>query len=135
MEQAVSRTPNLRTRVMNYLTRWLKYKGVAPDILIDDEFDLSGYGIAGRIIHTPGHSTSSISIVLDNGEALIGDMVREEESGEVGVGPFYEDGQLLLESLKRVAALEPTTIYLSHGSTIDSIALNQIIESMQESRL
>jgi glyoxylase-like metal-dependent hydrolase (beta-lactamase superfamily II) len=77
---------------------------------VDDQFDLSDYGVAGRIVHTPGHSASSISIALDSGEALIGDMVREEKGSEIGLGAFYEDKQLLIESLEKVAALEPRTI-------------------------
>jgi glyoxylase-like metal-dependent hydrolase (beta-lactamase superfamily II) len=46
-----------------------------PDIIIDDGFDLKPYGVDGKIIYTPGHSDDSISIVLDSGEAIIGDMV------------------------------------------------------------
>ena len=67
--------------------------------------------------------------MLDNGEALVGDMVREEQGGEIGLGAFYEDKPLLLESLERVAAWEPTTIYLSHGDTIDNAALKEVIET------
>lgn len=127
MERAVPRTKNVGTRVMNYMTRWLKYVGLEPDIVVEDEFDLSEYGIAGKVIHTPGHSASSISIILDNGEALIGDMVREEDAGEIGPGAFYEDKQVLLESLEKVAALEPRTIYLSHGNTTDRDTLREVI--------
>jgi glyoxylase-like metal-dependent hydrolase (beta-lactamase superfamily II) len=127
MEQAVPRTKNVGTRVMNYMTRWLKYVGLEPDIVVDGEFDLSEYGIAGKVIHTPGHSASSISIILDNGEALIGDLVREEDAGEIGLGAFYEDKQVLLESLEKVAALEPRTIYLSHGNTTDRDTLREVI--------
>lgn len=127
-EQAVPRTKNLGIRLMNYLTRWMSFTGTRPDIVIDDEFDLAEYGVAGRIIHTPGHSASSISIMLDNGEALVGDLVREEP-GEIGLGMFYEDKEVLLESLERVAAHEPRVIYLSHGTRIDSNALKGVIEA------
>jgi glyoxylase-like metal-dependent hydrolase (beta-lactamase superfamily II) len=128
-EKATARTGNLRTRFMNYLAGWMPFTGIKPDIVMDDEFDLAEYGIAGKIIHTPGHSASSVSIILDNGEALIGDMVREEDSGEVGLGVFYEDKAVLLESLETVAAFEPRTIYLSHGDRIDNSALRDCIEA------
>jgi len=128
-EQAVPRTKNLRVRLLNYLTRWLSFTGTKPDIVMDDEFDLNEYGIPGKIIHTPGHSPSSISIMLDNGEALIGDLVREEDSGEIGLGAFYEDKEVLLESLEKVAAYEPGIIYLSHGTHIDNRTLRNCIES------
>ena len=68
---------------LNYMTGILELsggadiEGVPPDILVEDEFDLSEYGISGEIVHTPGHSQGSISIILDNGETLVGDMVRD----------------------------------------------------------
>ena len=131
IEPAVPR--NLLGRVLNLLTGLAgsKYEGIEPDISMDDEFDLKDYGIAGKIIHTPGHSASSISIILDNGEALVGDMVREEGSGEIGLGMFYEDKATVLESLKKVAAYNPRVIYLSHGTTIDNHVLKDFIETHQ----
>jgi hydroxyacylglutathione hydrolase len=129
IEKAVPRTKNLGMRLMNYVSGWLSYTGAKPDIVIDDEFDLGDYGIAGKIIHTPGHSASSISIILDNGEALIGDMVRNDNPEKVGLGAFYEDKPLLLDSLERVAAYEPRIIYLSHGTTTDNSTLKEVIEA------
>ncbi len=49
---------------------------------------LATLGIAGVIVPTPGHSDDSVSLVLDSGEAFIGDltppaMVTEETAGPV----------------------------------------------------
>lgn len=126
-ERAIPR--NLRACLLALLTALMgsAFDGVHADILMDDDFDLSDYGVAGRVIHTPGHSPSSMSIMLDNGEALIGDMVREEGSGKVGLGMFYDDKETLVKSLERVAAFEPRSIYLSHGDRIDNTALRDCI--------
>jgi glyoxylase-like metal-dependent hydrolase (beta-lactamase superfamily II) len=132
IEKAVPQTRNLGIRLMNALSNLLKFEGVEPDIVMDDEYNLGAYGIAGKIVHTPGHSASSISIVLDNGETLIGDLVREEGGGEIGLGAFYDDKPLLLESLEKVAALEPTTIYLSHGDRIDHATLVEVIRASRK---
>lgn len=35
---------------------------------------LSGIGIDGEVIHTPGHSDDSVSLVLDDGAAFVGDL-------------------------------------------------------------
>jgi len=35
---------------------------------------LKGLGVSGEIIHTPGHSDDSISLIIDNECALVGDM-------------------------------------------------------------
>ncbi|MFC2031216.1 MBL fold metallo-hydrolase, partial [Chloroflexota bacterium] len=128
IEPAVPR--NLLGHILNLMTGLAgsKFEGIEPVIVIDDEFDLGACGIPGKVIHTPGHSASSVSIVLDNGEALVGDMVRQEGSGKIGLGMFYEDKQALLESLERVAGLEPRIIYLSHGTYIDNSTLRSAIE-------
>jgi glyoxylase-like metal-dependent hydrolase (beta-lactamase superfamily II) len=129
VEPAVAR--KLLGHLLNLMTRLagFKYEGIEPDILIEDEFDLNAYGISGKILHTPGHSAGSVSIILDSGEALIGDLVRDEGSGKIGLGMFYEDKDVLLESLEKVAAFEPRTIYLSHGTHIDNGILRRAIEA------
>ncbi len=125
-------------RFLNFMTGILELfggtdiEGVAPDILVEDSSDLSEYGISGRVIHTPGHSLGSVSIILDNGETLVGDMVRPEDEEKIGPGMFYEDKATLIESLEEVASFEPRTIYLSHGDTIDNTTLNNAITAMRE---
>lgn len=130
---------NLSGRFINFmsglqaLTGGADIEAVDADILVDDEaFDLSEFGIPGRVIHTPGHSQASISIVLDNGETLLGDMVRDEGDGEIGPGMFYEDREALIASLEEVAQFEPRTIYLSHGNAIDNTDLNAAIAAFKE---
>jgi hydroxyacylglutathione hydrolase len=36
--------------------------------------DLLEFGVDGRIVHTPGHTSGSISLLLDSGEAFVGDL-------------------------------------------------------------
>jgi glyoxylase-like metal-dependent hydrolase (beta-lactamase superfamily II) len=131
IEKAVPQ--NLTGRVLHILTGFLgsKIETVKADIVIDNEFDLSEFGISGKVIHTPGHSQSSISILLDNGEALVGDLIREEKPGMIGLGMFYEDKETAIESAKKIAALKPRTIYLSHSTTIDHQTMNQFIATNQ----
>ena len=35
---------------------------------------LASLGISGEVIHTPGHSEDSISVILDDGNAVVGDL-------------------------------------------------------------
>jgi glyoxylase-like metal-dependent hydrolase (beta-lactamase superfamily II) len=130
IEPATAR--NLTGRILNVLSRLQgsSFEGVRPDIVVEDEYDLSEHGIQGMVIHTPGHSPSSISIVLASGEALIGDMLRRERSGKIGPGMFYEDEKLLRESLEEVASFEPRTICLSHSDAIDYSALEKAIAAL-----
>ncbi|NTV58665.1 MAG: hypothetical protein HGA74_15485 [Deltaproteobacteria bacterium] len=45
------------------------------DLILGDEgLSLEPYGIAGQVIHTPGHTQGSVSILLEGGHALVGDL-------------------------------------------------------------
>ena len=120
---------NLLGRVLNLMTGLLG-SGIDPataDIVVDGEYDLAEFGVSGKVIHTSGHSPSSLSIILDHGEALVGDLIREEQPGKIGFGMFYEDRETALESVKKIAAFNPRIIYLSHSKTIDHQILNEFI--------
>ena len=62
------------------------FNSLKPDIIIDSEFDLIRYGINGKIIHTPGHSKGSISVILDSGDAFIGDLAMNGLPLRIGAG-------------------------------------------------
>lgn len=72
-----------------------------PEILIDQEFDLSGFGIKGRLIPTPGHSDCCLSLLLDSGEAFINDIFTTSPyTGKVDVAIIVSDELALFESVK-----------------------------------
>ena len=43
-------------------------------VLGDGEVSLTQYGIPGKIVPTPGHSGGSVSVLLESGEAFVGDL-------------------------------------------------------------
>ncbi len=57
-------------------TRFPPLKLDEDDILVDKDDDqlLRSLGIPGKILHTPGHSPDSISILLDDGSCFCGDV-------------------------------------------------------------
>ncbi|MGD8923064.1 MAG: MBL fold metallo-hydrolase, partial [Candidatus Zixiibacteriota bacterium] len=51
--------------------------GAEADIVLsDDDYPLTEYGIRGKIIHTPGHTSGSVSVLLDTGDAFVGCMAH-----------------------------------------------------------
>ena len=58
-------------------------------------------------------------------------MIREEGSGSIGPGMFYEDRALLLASLELIAEAAPRVIYLSHGDRIGPEQLSSAIAGMR----
>lgn len=69
---------------------------------------LAGIGIPGEIVHTPGHSNDSVSLVLDDGSVFTGDlthpsMVTEDQAATVQA------------SWARLAEMGATRVYPGHG--------------------
>lgn len=90
-------------------------KPVTPDIIMDCTMDLSQYGISGKIIHTPGHTDCSISIILESGEAIVGDMlVPSFITGEPCLAYFATNEKALFQSLRTVLD-QAHTFYGCHG--------------------
>ncbi|MGB8707933.1 MAG: MBL fold metallo-hydrolase [Dehalococcoidia bacterium] len=90
---------------------------VKPDILIDEDMDLSKFGVDGKVIHTPGHTPGSVSVILPNGEFIVGDLVMR---GMLRFWqpnyPLFADNMFQLkESLKLILRKKPTKIYCTHG--------------------
>ena len=57
---------------------------------------LKGLGINGEIIHTPGHSDDSISLVLDDGSAIVGDLYTWEAAMKYDNPQVMDSWKLLI---------------------------------------
>ena len=91
-------------------------------VLADEEISLEEYGVPGRVIPTPGHSAGSVTVLLDTGEAFVGDMAMNGLPMRLGPGLpiFAVDLPKLKESWKSLLDRGVTTIYLSHGKPISA---------------
>lgn len=116
-------------KIFNALTP-MKYPAVEPDVAVKEEFDLTQYGIKGKIIHTPGHSQGSITVLLDTGEMLLGDIVRGE-APEIHLGNFYEDKDALIQGLEMLVTYQPQKVYMSHGGSMDNAMLQTTIKNLK----
>jgi glyoxylase-like metal-dependent hydrolase (beta-lactamase superfamily II) len=88
------------------------------DIVIGNKgLPLVEYGISGRIIHTPGHSSGSVSVLLDTGDVFVGDMAMNKFPLTLrpGFPIFAEDFNKLKKSWRMLLDQGAKTIYPSHG--------------------
>jgi glyoxylase-like metal-dependent hydrolase (beta-lactamase superfamily II) len=69
---------------------------------------LAEIGIAGEIVHTPGHSDDSVSLLLDNGAVFTGDLTPP---ALVGV----EDPAVIEASWRRLGERGARRVYPGHG--------------------
>ena len=96
-----------------------------PDLLLDQEMPLRDYGVDGRIVFTPGHTAGLISVVLDTGEAICGDLLRGGYLGGAicrarpGYPYVADDLPQVRASVRKVLDLKPTKIYVGHGGPFD----------------
>ena len=110
------------------------YSYFQPEITLrgDERFDLSPYGIPGYATPTPGHTPGSISIVLEDGNAFVSDMV----SSGLGLGgivptgiakrpPFEEEPLQVAEELERLLEAGVTSFHLGHGFKLGEKAIER----------
>ena len=64
--------------------------------------------IAGEILHTPGHSEDSVSLLLDDGRAFTGDLTDPTMIGA-------EDPDVVRASWRRLKERGATHVYAGHG--------------------
>jgi hydroxyacylglutathione hydrolase len=100
------------------------------DVVIGDEgLSLDKYGISGRIIHTPGHTHGSVSVLLETGDAFVGDLMMNGLPMRFGAGLpiFAEDLQKVKESCKLLLGQDAKTIYPGHGKPFSADAIHRYI--------
>jgi hydroxyacylglutathione hydrolase len=90
------------------------YRPVEPEITISVDIDLSEYGINASILCTPGHTDGSISVIVDNDKAVVGDTVFNFLSTIV-YPPWADDIDKLHSSWKKLLDTECKVFYPAHG--------------------
>ena len=92
--------------------------GTPVDISLgDDGFSLEAYGIPARVVYTPGHTKGSISVLLESGEAIVGDLAMNTKLLRLSPGMpiFAEDVGLIKTSWRKLLDLGARIIYPAHG--------------------
>lgn len=76
-----------------------------------------GYGIPGKVIHTPGHSSGSICVLLDTGEVFAGDMAMNAWflRSTPGLPVLAEDMNLVMESWEKLIRMGAKRVFPAHG--------------------
>jgi glyoxylase-like metal-dependent hydrolase (beta-lactamase superfamily II) len=99
------------------MKQWTKPRDNYSDITLHDNIVittaqsrafLAQLGIPGEIVHTPGHSDDSVSLVLDNGMAFTGDLTNESLVAD-------EDAAVVARSWQALRDRGATMIHGGHG--------------------
>jgi glyoxylase-like metal-dependent hydrolase (beta-lactamase superfamily II) len=119
----------LRGRILARLLHHRPFRTRAVDVDAEDGMRLDEFGVAASVLHTPGHTPGSISVVLDSGDAIIGDVIMGGYAGGA-IRPtkpnfhyFAEDLPLAMTSLDRILARVSGRLYVGHGGPLQHRAV------------
>ena len=95
-----------------------------------------GFGIPGQVVHTPGHSPGSISILLDSGEVFAGDMAMYAWflRSTPGLPVLAEDMNLVVQSWKRLIRMGAKRVYPAHGADFSIEIIQKEIQAWERAR-
>lgn len=87
-----------------------------PDLIFSEDWPLEPYGLAGQVLHTPGHTPGSVSVVLEDGDFIAGDLLRGQVLRPRRPAPPFVAYNLAenWKSLRRLLALGPKIIHVTH---------------------
>jgi hydroxyacylglutathione hydrolase len=103
---------------------------VSVDVRMGDEdFSLEPYGISGTLVHTPGHSAGSTSLLLESGDAFIGDIAMNGFPLRLkpGLPIIAEDLEMVKKSYVKLLERGVKKIYPGHGEPFDAVVLERIV--------
>ena len=105
------------------------YEAFSPDILLTDGevLRLDEHGVAGEIRHTPGHTAGSLSVVLADKRALVGDLVASGvligglfRLGRAIRPPFEDDPGAVGRELQSLLDLGVEKFFMGHGGPLEA---------------
>lgn len=98
-----------------WILQFVKYKPVDYDITVEDKYDLSTFGFNAYIISTPGHSSGSISVIIDNEIAIVGDAMFGVFKNSV-FPPYAEQPEVMIRSWKKLLDTGCSVFIPAHGT-------------------
>jgi hydroxyacylglutathione hydrolase len=112
----------------------LKLPRVKVDRVLDDHgLPLNEFGIPGKVVYTPGHSMGHVSIILDSGEAFVGDMAMNSWFLRLtpGLPVLADDIHMVVESWKKILPMGIKSIYPAHGMDFPVEVMQKEIENFK----
>jgi hydroxyacylglutathione hydrolase len=96
-----------------------RIKPFNADIIVNDQLPLASFGLPGFLLHTPGPTAGSLSVVFEDGQAIIGDLLTRTvlTRNIIGSARVF-DKALMKRSLRTLLALGPAVFYTSHSRPI-----------------
>ncbi|MRR29236.1 MBL fold metallo-hydrolase, partial [bacterium] len=99
-----------------------------PNLYLEDGQNLQEFGLDAVILHTPGHTRGSISILTPAGDLIVGDTLSNRRTPKTA--DLFEDESALKTSLLKLRGLDAKTVYPGHGKPFPFEALLSITKAL-----
>jgi hydroxyacylglutathione hydrolase len=110
---------NLLSKLGSWIgKRWYGYKAFSADIMVGDELYLSTDATSLKLIRTNGHSSGSISIIVDDEIAIVGDAMIGVFRNSI-FPPFADDAIGLVRSWGKLLQTGCEIFLSGHGKEIN----------------
>src|ERR1700752_2295595 len=63
-------------RVLRPVITRMTFAGASPQVLVQEPLRLDAYGIGAAMVPVPGHTRGSCVVLLDDGDAIVGNLAR-----------------------------------------------------------
>jgi glyoxylase-like metal-dependent hydrolase (beta-lactamase superfamily II) len=128
------------TRVLSAVGRRLRaafrFNPYRADYVVAGGQSLTPFGLEARLVHTPGHSPGSMTMLLESGAAYIGDLCYN--AFPFGLGPIHplyaDDLPTLYASWRTLAETHATMLYPAHGRPFPASALRDRLSDLRRAR-
>ena len=104
----------LTAALMPIVKRLFPIEPVTADHVIQDRQDLQEFGLPGSVLHTPGHTLGSTSLIVDGRLAFVGDLISTFNKPHTQ-RLYANDWSEIEKSLARLKALDLEWLYPGHG--------------------
>jgi hydroxyacylglutathione hydrolase len=114
---------------LNWPLPMTKFKPAKVDIVLGDEdWPLEEYGISGRVLFTPGHTDGSMSVLLETGEAFVGDLAMNRFPLRLrpGLPVLAEDMDKVRASWEKLLDAGARVVYPAHGKPFPSEIMRRV---------
>lgn len=122
-ENILPKGTNLITRIIVNLfaKRFLslaRYEPCEYDLLVDTVLELNDIGFNAFIMHTPGHTIGSMSLIIDNEVAIVGDTMFGVFKWSI-FPPYANDIKQMVKSWRSLLETKCSVFIPGHGSAND----------------
>ena len=124
-------------RMMSSAAKFFLHSHLPPlkvDTVIPDAgMSLKPFGIPGEVVYTPGHSMGHVSLVLEDGNAIVGDMAMNDWYLRLtpGLPILADDIHAVVESWKKILPMGIRRIHPAHGMDFDAAVIEKEIASFK----